>query len=104
MLAGTPLAYLISVFGYRIFLYIFAVQLIIVLFVSSFRIRLRMDSEAARKEIEETDEEAGVCSTVVDSQRNLTNFQKETRISMLFALYATQKIKPFKDIISSSKV
>ncbi|ULT91352.1 hypothetical protein L3Y34_009146 [Caenorhabditis briggsae] len=103
MLAGSPLAFLISVFGWRIFLYIFGIQLIIVLIVSSFRVRLRMDvgEKAASNEIDE-EEGSGVCSTVVDSKQNLTSLNKETRISMLFALYATKKIKPFKDILSSS--
>ncbi|CAI2353377.1 unnamed protein product [Caenorhabditis sp. 36 PRJEB53466] len=106
MLAGTPLALLISLVGYRVFLYIFAVQLLIVLIVSSFRVRLRMDSAQKQKETtnEEDDEGAGVCSTVVDSQRNLTSLKKETRISMLLALYATKKIKPFKDVMASNKV
>uniref|UniRef100_A0A1I7UVZ9 MFS domain-containing protein n=1 Tax=Caenorhabditis tropicalis TaxID=1561998 RepID=A0A1I7UVZ9_9PELO len=105
MLAGSPLAFLISVFGWNVFLYIFGIQLIIVLIVSSFRVRLRMDTgeKEAPAEVED-DEGSGVCSTVVDSQRNLTNLNKETRISMLFALYATKKIKPFKDILASNKV
>lgn len=105
MLAGSPLAFLISVFGWRVFLYIFGIQLIIVLIVSSFRVRLRMDTgeKETTNEVDD-DEGSGVCSTVVDSQRNLTNLNKETRISMLFALYATKKIKPFKDILASNKV
>lgn len=106
MLAGTPLAYLISVFGWKVFLYIFSVQLVIVLFVSSFRVRLRMDTtenEASKNEIDD-DESSGVCSTVVDSQRNLTSLNKKTRISMLLALYATKKIKPFRDVLASNKV
>uniref|UniRef100_A0A8R1HIV5 MFS domain-containing protein n=1 Tax=Caenorhabditis japonica TaxID=281687 RepID=A0A8R1HIV5_CAEJA len=100
MLAGTPLALLISVFGYRVFLYIFGAQLIVVLFVSSFRVRLRMDSVRKDGELAEDDEGTGVCSTVVDSQQSLTNLKKETRISMLFALYATKKVKPFKEILA----
>lgn len=106
MLAGSPLAFLISVFGWRVFLYIFGIQLIIVLFVSSFRVRLRMDTspKEASNEAVDDDEGSGVCSTVVDSKQNLTSLNKETRISMLFALYATKKIKPFKDVLASNKV
>ena len=105
MLAGSPLAFLISLFGWRVFLYIFAIQLVIVLIVSSFGVPLRMNTETKHSPNEVDDDEgSGVCSTVVDSQRNLTNFNKETRISMLFALYATKKIKPFKDILASNKV
>ncbi|CAI5452014.1 unnamed protein product [Caenorhabditis angaria] len=106
MLAGTPLALLISYFGYRVFLYIFAIQLVIVLVVSSFRVRLRMQTEN-EKENENKPEEGTNQDEVTteDSQANLTSLKKtKPRLSMLFAIYSSKKIRPTKNDEVSNRV
>ncbi|CAB3397286.1 unnamed protein product [Caenorhabditis bovis] len=105
MLAGTPLAYLISSFGYGVFLYIFSVQLIIVIVVSLFRVRLRMQSELTPvEESSKSESDNDIVITVVDSKQNLTTLKKEHRFSMRFVLYASNKIRPIKHFVGINKI